>query len=219
MRARSGLPRTRCYSDGMAILLVRHGETVGNRTRIIQVPEIPLNEQGIAQAELLAARLVKLGVAHILASDLVRAQMTAAPIARLTGLPVESSDLLQERNLGDLRGTPYAELTMDPFGPDYVPPGGESWDAFHTRVAEAWALICARRAQTNGNLVVVTHGFVCRAILQRHVPDVDSATITQLENTSLSIIEPSAPYRAQLVNCIAHLARHDRASDAPGGSI
>lgn len=203
----------------MAILLVRHGETVGNRTRIIQVPEIPLNELGIAQAELLATRLATLGVAHILASDLVRAQMTAAPIARLTGLPIESTPLLQERNLGDLRGTPYADLTFDPFALDYVPPGGESWDAFFARVAEAWSLICTRRAQTSGNLVVVTHGFVCRAILARHVPDVDAATIAQLENTSLSIIEPNAPYRAQLVNCIAHLAQHDRASDTPGGAI
>ena len=28
----------------MAILLVRHGETVGNRTRIMQLPDIPLSD-------------------------------------------------------------------------------------------------------------------------------------------------------------------------------
>jgi probable phosphoglycerate mutase len=200
----------------MAILLVRHGETVGNRTRVLQRPDIPLNEVGIEQAERLAERLVALGVAHILASVLLRAQMTAAPLARLTGLSVESSPLLQERNFGDLRGTPYAELTEDPFGPDFEPPGGESWPKFFDRVAEAWALICARRAETAGNLVVVTHGFVCRAILQRHVPDVLAETVAQLENTSLSIIEPSAPYRAQLVNCIAHLAQRDVQGDPHG---
>jgi 2,3-bisphosphoglycerate-dependent phosphoglycerate mutase len=203
----------------MAILLVRHGETLGNRTRVIQRPEIPLNEVGIAQAELLAERLNLLGVARILASDLLRAQMTAAPIARLAGLSIESSALLQERNFGDLRGTPYAELTEDPFGPDYEPANGESWPVFYDRVAEAWQLICTRRAQTQGNLVVVTHGFVCRAILARHVPDVEATTIEQLQNTSLSIIEPSAPYRAQLVNCVAHLATLDDRDDTQHGNI
>ena len=41
----------------MTILLVRHGETDGNAARILQRPDVPLNERGMRQAEQLAQRL------------------------------------------------------------------------------------------------------------------------------------------------------------------
>jgi len=34
----------------MTILLVRHGETDGNASRILQRADVPLNERGIRQA-------------------------------------------------------------------------------------------------------------------------------------------------------------------------
>jgi broad specificity phosphatase PhoE len=40
----------------MTILLVRHGETAGNASRILQRPDVPLNERGLRQADLLAQR-------------------------------------------------------------------------------------------------------------------------------------------------------------------
>src|SRR5690242_18646205 len=124
----------------MAILLVRHGETAGNAARVVQRPEVPLNERGIRQAAQLAVRLFGLGFAHVLCSDLVRARMTAEPLRARGGAVIEETPLLQERNFGDLRGTPYAELSEDPFAPGYVPPNGESVEGFHRRVAQAFAL-------------------------------------------------------------------------------
>ena len=41
----------------MAILLIRHGETPGNRDRIIQFPHTPLSERGLEQAARLGQRL------------------------------------------------------------------------------------------------------------------------------------------------------------------
>jgi broad specificity phosphatase PhoE len=38
----------------MTILVVRHGETDGNAARILQRPDVPLNERGMRQAEELA---------------------------------------------------------------------------------------------------------------------------------------------------------------------
>src|ERR1700730_14098884 len=61
---------------------------------------------------------------RILCSDLLRARMTAAALAVHSGIVIEESPLLQERNFGDLRGVPYAELAANPFGPDFVPPNG-----------------------------------------------------------------------------------------------
>src|SRR5580704_2394624 len=102
----------------MTILLVRHGETDGNAARILQRPDVPLNDRGLRQAEQLARRLSAVGFARILCSDLLRARMTAAPLAARSGVAIEQNPLLQERNFGDLRGMAYAALPEDPFGPD-----------------------------------------------------------------------------------------------------
>jgi broad specificity phosphatase PhoE len=98
----------------MTILLVRHGETDGNAARILQRADESLNERGTCQAEQLARRLCGLGFTRIVCSDLLRARMTAAPLAACSGLSIEESPLLQERNFGDLRGTSYAALPEDP---------------------------------------------------------------------------------------------------------
>jgi probable phosphoglycerate mutase len=191
----------------MTILIVRHGETDGNTGRILQRPDVPLNTRGIRQAHALAERLSAHGFVHILCSDLERARMTAAPIAARSGIAVEENPLLQERNFGDLRGLPYAALGEDPFGPDFAPPGGEDWPTFHARVAEAFALIVRRRRDVDGHLVVVTHGLVCRALVERHVPLADGVlTPERFDNTGVTVLHEDAPHAASLVNCIRHLA-------------
>src|SRR5579862_9209736 len=128
----------------MSILLVRHGETAGNAGRVMQTPDVPLNDVGLQQAERLAVRLGARGFAGLVSSDLERARMTARAVSTLGGILFEESPLLQERNFGDLRGMPYEDLPGDPFAPDFVPPRGESWVAFYARVAEAFAYVVRR---------------------------------------------------------------------------
>jgi 2,3-bisphosphoglycerate-dependent phosphoglycerate mutase len=82
----------------MTILIVRHGETAGNAARVLQQPDVPLNERGVGQVEQLAGRLLDHGFTHIVCSDLLRARMTAAPRAARSGIEIEESPLLQERN-------------------------------------------------------------------------------------------------------------------------
>lgn len=190
----------------MTILLVRHGETAGNAARILQRADVPLNDRGIRQAELLARRLFNHGFVHIVCSDLFRARMTAAPLAARSGIAVEESPLLQERNFGDLRGMPYAALTEDPFGPDFAPPNGEDWSTFHTRVAAAFDFIVSRRRSANGALVVVTHGLVCRALVERHALLPEGAVAPErFENTSVTVLHEDAPHAVSLINCTRHL--------------
>lgn len=192
----------------MTIVLVRHGETAGNAGLILQRAEIPLNERGIQQAARLADRLAALECVHILCSDLARARMTAQPLSERTGLAVEESPLLQERNFGDLRGTPYAELHENPFGPSFAPPNGEDWAMFHARVAQACELIVARRRALSGTLVVVTHGLVCRALIERHIAPLHAATAPvpeRFDNTSVSILDADHPHTIRLLNCTQHL--------------
>jgi len=190
----------------MTILIVRHGETDGNARRVLQRPDVPLNDRGMRQAEQLAQRLSAHGFVHILCSDLLRARMTAAPLAARSRMAIEESPLLQERNFGDLRGMHYPTLPEDPFAADFAPPNGEDWPTFHARVAEAFAFIVSRRRSVNGTLVVVTHGLVCRAIVERHAWLDGVAAPERFDNTSVTVLHEDAPHRASLVNCTRHLA-------------
>jgi 2,3-bisphosphoglycerate-dependent phosphoglycerate mutase len=189
----------------MTIIVVRHGETDGNAARILQRPDVPLNERGMRQAEQLAPRLLAHGFVGIVCSDLPRARMTAAPLAASSGIAIEESPLLQERNFGDLRGVPYAALAENPLGPDFAPPNGEDWPTFHARVAAAFAFIVNRRRGANGTLVVVTHGLVCRALVERHGLLREGLVPERFDNTGITVLHEDAPHAVSLINCTRHL--------------
>lgn len=204
----------------MSILLIRHGETLGNASRTVQLPDSPLSPRGIAQAERLARRLAGEGIARIVSSDYARAASTAERLQRTTGAPLAFDPLLQERNFGDIRGTPYADLGFDMFEPDYAPPNGESWSVFHARVDQAWARVQRLATATPGHLAVVTHGLVCRSLAARHLRLPDGTVVPERwENTSLTIVECPAPWRVRLLNCIAHLEDPDSIPRADTGTV
>jgi broad specificity phosphatase PhoE len=189
------------------IILVRHGETALNAAHVVQPEDTPLNARGLQQAELVAARLVELGAAQVLCSDLPRARMTAEPIIRATGAPVQHDASLQERNFGDLRGRSYAELNQDIFAADYIPPNGESWPQFDARVARAWSLITQGASALEGNLVVVTHGLVCRSIAHQFLRfERGQEPPRSWGNTSVTICARVAPHTVELLNCTTHLS-------------
>jgi len=50
----------------MSIFLIRHGETLGNASRTVQLPDNPLSPRGMAQAERLARRVEREGIASVL---------------------------------------------------------------------------------------------------------------------------------------------------------
>jgi probable phosphoglycerate mutase len=202
----------------MAIFLIRHGETVGNAARVVQRPDDPLSPRGVAQAERLARRLASEALAHIVSSDFARARSTAEALQAATGAPLSFEPLLQERNFGDLRGIPYAELGLDMFAPGYAPPNGETWEVFHARVDAAWARVLALAEKLHGHLAVVTHGLVCRSLAARHLIVPDGETVPERwGNTSLTIVDCPAPWRVRLLNCVAHLEDLDAAPVTESG--
>jgi broad specificity phosphatase PhoE len=192
----------------MSILLVRHGETALNAARIVQHPETPLNERGLSQARSVAERLAAFPVSAIVSSDYRRAHMTAEAIARATSLPIDIQESLRERNFGDVRGVPHADLPVDLYAPDFHPHGGESWAMFHERVTLAWGEITERAARTEGDLVVVSHALVCRSLVEHHLTLATDmgATIPRWPNTGLTVIEGRSPWRVSVLACGAHLS-------------
>jgi len=208
----------------MAILLIRHGETLGNRNRVVQIPETALSEHGQAQAARLAQRLATSPVKEIWTSPQPRARMTAAALERVMGLNAREDLDLEERSFGAIRGTPYAELGFDLMAQDYDPPEGESWPVFHERVDRAWARVEAHwiehfaNARDAGHLAVVSHGLFCRSLIERRLLPGDALDEhrddegrLQLRNTALTVIEPLVggrrivEYAVPLVGCVAHL--------------
>lgn len=206
----------------MAIILIRHGETPGNRDRIIQFPDTPLSDRGLEQAARVGQRMASAPIREIWVSDHARAHQTAQAVEQTTGASLQVVEDLGERNLGDLRGRPYSELGFDPFAQGYVPPAGESWEVFHDRVDSVWARIedhwHAHYATADDHFCIVTHGLVLRSLFERRLVGADglaeranAAGGVSLANTSVSILSPRSgeggrlDHRVDLLACIAHL--------------
>ena len=189
----------------MSIFIVRHGETPGNASRLIQAPETPLNARGIAQTEALAERLAREGVAHILVSDYARARMTADAVHRATGAPLEVEPKLRERDFGDWRGESH-DLIPHFLDDGVVPPNGEAWDAFHARAGAAWERIARQAREAAGNVVAVTHGLVCYSFALYHLalPAGVEAGLG-FHNASVTVADSRAPWAVTTLNCTAHL--------------
>lgn len=196
----------------MAIYLIRHGETVGNAARIVQLPDSPLSPLGVDQARSLAKRLAHQGIARIVTSDFPRALTTGRELGATTGASLIIEPLLRERNFGDFRGKPHSELGLDLFASDLDPPNGENWAVFHSRIDRAWKAVQALASETQGHLAVVTHAFVCGSIASRHlVLQPGQAIPTRWENTSVTVLDGPTPWLVRTLNCTAHL---DSASGA-----
>ena len=59
----------------------------------------------------------------------------------------------------------------------------------------------------NGTLVVITHGLVCRALVERHARVPEGIFVPQrFDNTSVTELHEDAPHAASVINCTAHLA-------------
>lgn len=157
------------------LCLIRHGQTDWNlEGRYQGQSDVPLNENGIAQARSLIERLNGQTFAAVYSSDLKRARQTAKPIANELGLPVQIEPRLREINQGEWEGVlvedikaRYAKLwsqrTVDPAS--VRPPGGETVAEVAERVYAALDDI-ARLFPTE-RVLIVSHGLsiataICR---------------------------------------------------------
>lgn len=120
---------------------LRHGETEHNRLALVAgASDVPLNEQGLAQARAAAARLSAGSIDAIWCSPLQRARDTAGCVADVLGIEPVIVAELAERNWGTLEGQPRALRVREA-----TPPGGESPDAFRARTLKGLQKIGASR--------------------------------------------------------------------------
>jgi broad specificity phosphatase PhoE len=92
------------------VVIIRHGQSQGNAEgRFGGHTDTPLSPRGRRQAEATARALAAEKFDAIYTSDLPRAIETAAPLARLTGAPLETTDALRERSVGVMEGLTFEE--------------------------------------------------------------------------------------------------------------
>lgn len=176
--------------------LVRHGESTWNIAGLAQGhnDEAELTERGLRQAAEAAAEFGYRPVRAIYASDLRRAQQTAAAFAAVLGLPVRADARLRERSLGVREGTAHTAIGPTATGladglvvdPDARPPAGESVRDLYQRVATFCNDLVTEPPAGAGDVLVIAHGGTVRVLdaYARGVP-VDQMTWRPVENATV----------------------------------
>jgi Fructose-2,6-bisphosphatase len=202
------------------IYLVRHGQTVWNEEgRLCGSSDVPLSDEGLAQARKLAARLKDIDITAIYSSPLLRARQTAEAIAACHCVEVKVEPDLREIDYGDWEGLKvvdaaerFPELEKlrreDPMR--FAAPNGEPMQLFAERVISAIQRIAASHADET--VCVVAHQTVNRFILcwilqSPHLADFrfwrqlrqDPACVNLLQ------VREDGMWRVCLVNDICHL--------------
>lgn len=185
--------------DLMRLLFLRHGQTPSNVAWALDTaaPGADLNDLGRRQADAVPGGLVDERIGALYASSLVRAQQTAAPLARARGLDLRIHPGLREIAAGDLEMrtdkeslVTYLETVFSwPEGDlDRRIPGGESGAEVLARVDGAVEEIAATG---HDNVVCVSHGAVIRvwAACRAHNVEPTYAMEHWLPNTGLVVLE------------------------------
>lgn len=182
------------------ILLIRHGESVANRSDTFSgYSDVALEEKGKIQAIWTAEFVTKkYHIDKVYASDLQRAYETGKAVADLLGLEVIPEQGVREINGGDWEGVPFTELPVR-FSEDYHTwmtnigmvrcTGGESTEELGKRVYEALTKIA--RENEGKTVVVATHATPIRVMQtliekgsvaeMQNISWVSNASVTELE--------------------------------------
>ena len=148
------------------LILVRHGESEGNRERRFTTTptELPLTETGRQQAREAATKIgARFAPELVISSPYLRARDTAKIIAAGLELAMRIEEHLHERDMGELKGQPYDAIVKLPgFDPAqhwiWKPPGGESFEDVKRRTAPILDRLA--REHAGREIVVVSHGGV-----------------------------------------------------------
>lgn len=155
----------------LRLVLARHGQTTANAEGILdtRLPGHPLTEEGHRQAAELAEQLAGEAVVAVYASQALRAQQTAEPVAARHGLSARVLKGVHEVAVGDLEGRQQPEdhralhemyRAWHCGDLQAARPGGESGKQVLERYLADVATI--RAAHPGGTAVLVSHGAASR---------------------------------------------------------
>ena len=187
------------------ILLVRHATTAATGKRLGGwTPGVHLDDNGVAQAEATAQRIVDAGidVAAVYASPLERTQDTAKIVAKALGLRVRTRRGLGEVDYGDWTDRPLGQLrrrkvwaVIQQTPSRFTFPGGESIRGAQARVVEELESLAAEHGKDT--IVAVSHADVIKAavahFLGMPLDTFQRIVVSPASVTVLALPEGSAP--------------------------
>lgn len=174
------------------IILARHGQTQWNLEKRVQgQTDIPLSEEGIAQAKALGGKIKHLGITRAYTSRLQRAIHTAKLATSQLQVTILEHGGLNERAFGEHEGKCWEEVdkALENRPEEFfqnTPKNGESYSVFKKRILETFDEIAARNA--GETIFIVTHGGVLWVLLRhlKKIPDHEEIA-EKVHNTSLFI--------------------------------
>lgn len=145
---------------------VRHGQTEYNKdNKIMGQIDIPLNEVGLHQAQVVAKTLQHLEISHIISSPLKRAQQTSEIIAATLNRSITVIDELTQNYLGIWEGRNKEEFINETgienlfehlkMGGDVE--GAESWDNFVSRISVGLSSALTKTIHNENPILIVAH--------------------------------------------------------------
>ena len=181
----------------MRLLLIRHGETQANVDHRLDTayPGYRLTNNGLTQAASLPGKLAGEPIEAVYASNLARAQQTAAPLAESLGLDVQVLEGVREISAGveelncDWR-TYVAELqAWSPSNMDSGLEGGETARQFMERFTSAISQV---ESAGHGCAAVVSHGAALRVWTLAQDPGFGLENAAPLNNTQWIVLNGSS---------------------------
>ena len=210
------LPVTVQAAHRTIVILVRHGETDYNKEGRFQgALDIPLNETGLKQADMLAEALKDVPIDVFISSPMKRAYVTTEKCAALHGMEIAYTDKrLSEASYGDWAGKPREEIKKK-FPREYklqhekrwkyTPPNGESLKSIQKRYREA--LNDAVAKYPGKTILIGAHSGGNAAVLCS-VLDINLNHYNKLrqDNTCVNVLEyKDGEWRLLLMNSVEHL--------------
>ena len=186
----------------MELLLVRHGESEGNRAGRMQGHrEYPLSNRGRAQAQSLGQMFVerKLEWTAAYTSPLSRARQTADILTGMAQRPAAEVDPdLIEITAGSLEGLNRSEILerhpdfmqrgLEGLG-DFSEYGGESYDDMQRRVEQLCGRIFEKHSAEGQRVLLVSHGGLLFQLAKRLIcVPVPRVAILRFGNCTSSLI-------------------------------
>jgi len=154
------------------LILVRHGESFGNRERFFAQDDTPLTDLGRSQALEVAGKITeRFRPVAIVSSRLTRARQTAEILSAQLGLPFDVASGIEECDFGVWKGRPYdgfreallSDPAFDATRPwAWVPEAGESSEQTGRRVVAALEQL--RELYPDDEILVVCHGMMMLAL-------------------------------------------------------
>lgn len=199
------------------VFLIRHGVTDWHRQgRLLGRRDVPLSDEGLAQAAAAAELLGDLRISDLISSPLQRALQTAEIVAARFDLDVARDPRLSDFDVGKWAGQTYEAVVATPEYQRYLAdpntreiPGGENLDQVRRRAVAALEQALAD-SPSGEAIALVSHAGIIRVLLAHYLgsppANYHRIRVSPGSISVLSFADDRELPRVLAINCVGSLA-------------